>query len=175
MILSGSELQDYIKNKRLLVDPISETTLQCNGVDLRLGDRIARLKSCPDIFDMHRKNVLERYYTKETGSSFVIQPHEHFLACTHEKLRLPDNLVGFVNLRSTYTRLGFFSPCGFVEAGFSGQLTLEIIGGSFPVKVYTRDRLFHMIFAKLTTNSKTAYKGKYQNQEGVTLPILDFV
>ena len=173
MILRETELRGYIQSKRLLVEPFSEKILQYNGLDLRLGNQIARLRPCCDIFDTHDQKIFDRYYTRESDSSFIIRPHEHFLACTYEKLGLPNNLVGFVNLRSTCTRLGLFSPCGFVEAGFSGQLTVEIIGGSFPLKVYVGDRMFHIVFMVLTSETESIYKGKYQNQAGVTLPILD--
>lgn len=173
LILGSDKLQEYIKSKRLLIHPFSENTFQGNVVDLRLGDEIARLRACPYVFDTHSQAALEEYYTRERQTSFAINPRECLLVCTREKVGLPDDLMGFVNLRSTYTRLGLFSPCGVVQAGFNGQLTIEIIGGSFPLKIQAGDRMFQMVFMMVSSNSKATYKGRYQNQTGVTLPILN--
>jgi dCTP deaminase len=86
---------------------------------------------------------------------------------------MPMDLMGFVQLRSTYARLGLALPPTIIDANFSGQLTLEVLGGSFPVKIYAGDRFCHIIFAKLTSPVEKPYIGKYQLQRGVTLPIPD--
>ena len=84
---------------------------------------------------------------------------------------MPNNMIGIVGLRSSYSRLGLQMPLGFIDPGFIGQLTLEISGGSFPVLLYEGDRIFRVMFVMLNRASTKTYKGKYQNQEGVTLPI----
>ena len=81
--------------------------------------------------------------------------------------------MAFVELRSTYARLGLFIPPTIVDANFEGQLTIELVGGPFPVKLYKGDRFLHIIFAKLTSQVEKPYMGKYQGQRGVTLPKLD--
>jgi dCTP deaminase len=62
-------------------------------------------------------------------------------------------------------------PIGFIDPGFVGQLTMEIIGGSFPILLHSGDRIFHVVFAMMKQITKNAYTGKYQNQKGVALPI----
>jgi len=173
VILSGAVIRSYIRRKQLVVSPISKETVQCNGLDLSLGHEVARLRPCSSILDTRCHTIPEEYYTKEKAPSFVIHPHECILTCTKEKLGLPDDIVGFVNLRSTYARLGLLSPCGFIEAGFNGQLTVEMTGGHFPVRIHTGERIFHVVFMQLSNRSRSTYKGRYQNQVGVTLPILD--
>jgi len=165
-------LLKIIKQQRLVIEPFESSSVKCNGIDLRISEHIARLESDNEILDTHSNDV-DRYYCAEQSPSFIVFPNEHILACTHERIMLPDDIVGLVNLRSTYTRLGLTAPCGIVEAGFNGQLTLEIIGGSFPVRVYARDRVFHIMFMELTGDHRSTYRGKYQNQVGATLPILD--
>ena len=172
MIVGKSDLLRIIEKQRLVIDPFESSSVRCNGVDLSISERIVRLENDNEILDTHN-NHIDRYYSTEQSPSFVIFPNEHMLACTHERIILPNDIVGLVTLRSTYTRLGLSAPCGMVEAGFNGQLTLEIIGGSFPVRIYAGDRVFHIIFMELTGDHKATYRGKYQNQAGVTLPILD--
>ena len=172
MILGHSDLIKYIEEQRLRISPFQRENIVCNGIDLRLGPELQRLKTTQKTFDTRKKNDFSLYYEKEKGTDFVIGPHEKVLLCTLEELTLPEDIIGIVGLRSTYSRLGLNMPLGFIESGFRGQLTLEVTGGSFPLKVYSNDRIFHVVFIIVSSSSKTIYKGKYQNQKGVTLPIL---
>ncbi|MEM3437319.1 MAG: dCTP deaminase [Nitrososphaerales archaeon] len=168
MILSNLEIHKYIKEKKLIIDPYYEDTVRENGIDLRFGDEIARLKMTNLIFDPHSKNEYENFFEKEKGESFIINPNERILACTLENIELKD-LIGFVNLRSSYARIRLSLPPTIVDRGFKGQLTLHITGSSFPIKLHKGDRFFHIVLAKLTSDS-IGYKGIYLYQKGVTYP-----
>ncbi len=172
MILSDFDLWNYLNRGRIVVEPFEPSIVRENGLDLRLGDEIARMKRLEEPLDTHGGEV-SKYYTIERGESFIIRPYEHVLATTLEYIKLPSDLMAFVELRSTYARLGLFIPPTIVDANFEGQLTIELVGGPFPVKLYKGDRFLHIIFAKLTSQVEKPYKGKYQGQRGVTLPRLD--
>jgi len=73
-------------------------------------------------------------------------------------------------LRSTYARFGLYIPPTVVDAGFHGQLTIEIIGSNLPVKIYPNQRFLHLIFVKTSSPVYKPYTGKYQKQTGVTPP-----
>ena len=92
---------------------------------------------------------------------------KHFaLGCTREIFELPDDLMAFVGIRSSWARKGFSMPMTIVDAGFRGNLTLEIIrfgDADWPVG----ERFAHLIFAKLTSPS-APYRGKYDGQRGIT-------
>jgi len=75
-------------------------------------------------------------------------------------------------LRSTYARMGLSIPPTIVDAGFEGHLTIEIIGGGFPIKIYSGQGFLHIIFCKLTSPVGKPYDGKYLGQQGVTFPRL---
>jgi dCTP deaminase len=172
MILSDFDLRKCIGEKRIVIDPFAEDCLRENGVDLRLGGEIARIRSSNTLLD-YRGNVdLERYYEVEKGESFIVNPHEHILITTLERIKLPVDIMAFIELRSTYARLGLTIPPTVVDANFEGQLTVGVTGTSFPIKLYVGDRILHLIFAKLINPVSKPYLGKYQYQRGVTLPIL---
>lgn len=168
-MLSNSDIQKHIKEKRLIVDPFHEDTVRENGIDLRLGSEIARFRRTDSIFDTRNKNDYDRFFEKETVESFIINPDERILVCTLEFIELGSNLMGFVNLRSSFARVGLSLPPTIVDAGFGGQLTLHVRGGSFPVRLYAKDRFFHIVLAKLTSDS-VKYTGVYLCQRGVTYP-----
>ncbi len=173
MILSDWDIRVYIEKKLLTIDPLFPDTVRENGVDLRFGNQFCRfIKSRDHVIDTMRdpvENVLECIEVGE-DEGFVIQPLEHVLATTLEWVELPHDLIGFVNLRSTFARYSLYIPPTIVDAGFKGQLTIEIIGGSVPVKVYPKQRFLHLIFARTSSPVYRAYSGKYQSQRGVTPP-----
>ena len=88
------------------------------------------------------------------------------LGCTKEHIWMPNDLMAFVQLRSTWARKGFMIPPTVIDAGFSGMITLEIASfAAQPLPI--GERFAHVIFAKLCSPS-APYDGKYQHQTGIT-------
>jgi dCTP deaminase len=147
VILSGRDIKWYIEKGLLKIEPVEEEQFQQNGIDLILEDMIDALQNKPITY-VYRK----RFY----------------LGATREILTLPDDLCAFVTLRSTWARKGILICPTMVDAGFIGNLTVEIFaaGYSGPAPLYSR--FLHLVFAKMATPGD-AYKGKYQGQKGVTL------
>ncbi len=171
MILGDRDLRYYISKGLIIIEPFDENIIRENGVDLRLGGEIARMRNPGKVFDVRNppKDYSE-FYIIEKGDSFIINPHEHVLLTTLEYIKLPDDIMAFVNLRSTYARLGIYAPPTIVDAGFEGTLTIELVGGEFPVRLYKGERFLHLVFAKTTSPVEKPYRGKYQGQRGIMLP-----
>ncbi len=169
MILGDRDLKYYLEKGWIKIEPLSEDSIRENGVDLRVGDQIARFKNT-DIILTVDAIALPEFYIKEVGKEFVINPQEHVLLTTKESIKLPNDIMAFVNLRSSFARLGLMIPPTIVDAGFEGQLTIEILGSAFPVLIKEGTRFIHLIFAKTLTPVENPYQGKYQGQKGVTLP-----
>lgn len=169
MILSDFDLWNYIRSGRLSIKPFSEDIVRENGLDLRIGRQIARFTKAERVFDTKSSDPAE-YYSFEEGESFIIQAKEHVLLHTMEYLSLPKDLMGFVNLRSSFARIGLTIPPTIIDANFEGELTIELVGGDFPVKLYAGDRFLHVVFARLSSIVEKPYSGKYQGQRGVRLP-----
>jgi dCTP deaminase len=60
--------------------------------------------------------------------AFILHPGEFVLAATLEYFKLPTDLAGRLEGRSTWGRLGLqiHSTAGFVDPGFEGILTFEL-------------------------------------------------
>jgi len=142
MILSGRDIAWYIETGRLGVSPIQPEQFQQNGIDLILDE----VEGHPEVF-----------------SSLTF-----YLGGTRERLVLPDDLMAFVELRSTWARRGLLIPPTIVDAGFVGNLTLEVFAMNGN-RVPYGERFAHLIFAKLT-GPAVPYRGKYYGQQGVTPP-----
>lgn len=173
MALSDFDLENYIRAERLVIRPIHPDTVRENGVDLRVGDSIARLRKLDLLLDTRGEVEVDRFYELERGEEFIIRPREKVLICTMEYIELPTELMGFVELRSTFARCGLLLPPTILDGGFKGQITLEVEGSSFPIKLYKGDRFAHVVFLKLASPIGRPYAGRYQGQMGVTLPRFD--
>ncbi len=171
MILSDFDLKNYIAGGRLYIDPLFDDTIRENGVDLRIGSQIAKLVSTREVFDTRGNVDTSRFYRIIEAEEFILEADEKILITTLERVRLPSDLMGFVQLRSSFARAGLLLPPTIIDAGFDGNITIEVRGTSFPVKLYSGQRFVHIVFSKLTTPLEKPYSGKYQGQKGVTLPI----
>jgi dCTP deaminase len=88
---------------------------------------------------------------------------------------MPDDVIAICVGKSTYARLGLFVNITPLEAGWRGQLTIELTNSaSLPVRVYAGMGIAQLLFFE-GERPKVTYadrKGKYQDQTGVTLPRL---
>jgi len=168
MILGDRDLKYYLEKGLIKITPFSDEIIRENGVDLRIGTQFARLSKIDQVFEIG-KNI-EDFYTVTNSNYFIVFPHEHVLMTTMEYIELPNDVMAFVNLRSTFARLGISIPPTIIDAGFKGQLTIEIVGSEFPIKLESGQRFLHLIFAKTLTPVENPYHGKYQEQQNVTLP-----
>ena len=111
MILGDRDLLYYIRRKLIVIEPFDPSIVRENGIDLRLGRQIARMKNPGKPFDvLNPPKDYSEYYVIEEGDSFIIHPYEHVLLTTLEYIKLPEDIMAFVNLRSTYARLGIYIP-----------------------------------------------------------------
>ncbi|MEM3671333.1 MAG: dCTP deaminase, partial [Thermoprotei archaeon] len=131
----------------------------------------ARLKPMKRVFDTTGNPDNSYFFKVETTDEFVLGADEKVLVTTMEEVSLPHDLMAFVQLRSSFARTGMLIPPTIIDAGFQGNITLEVRGTSFPVRLRSGQRFAHIVFAKLTTPLQKAYSGKYQGQRGVTLPV----
>ncbi len=67
----------------------------------------------------------------------VIYPLERVLLHTLDYIEIPPNHVGFVQLRSTFARMGLIIPPTYADPGFYGTLTMEVFNtNKRPIQLY---------------------------------------
>ncbi|TXH01652.1 MAG: dCTP deaminase [Candidatus Moraniibacteriota bacterium] len=179
MVLSDRDIKDYIKKKKIgiLPAPDFKTQLGTCSLDLRLGDKFR-------VFDHSRNAFLDptkKDYTNEItteikikkGSPFIMQPGDFVLAVTMEKVRIPDDLLGRLEGRSSLGRLGIVvhSTASIFDAGWDGNCVLELGNlGRMAVALYPGMRICAMAFEQLSSPAETPYTkkkdAKYKFQAG---------
>jgi dCTP deaminase len=76
------------------------------------------------------------------------------LGITHERVRLPDDVVGRLEGKSSLGRLGLLihSTAGFVDPGWNGRLTLELANIlNLPITLYAGMLVAQISFQQLST------------------------
>lgn len=175
--LSDKSILQRILSGDIIVHPILDNTQIHGGkVDLRLDNvffLVGRFKR--PYYDPMRpvsnEESRERYVEKRVvpyGSSFVLHPNDYALAPLFEFVKLPKNILGRLDGRSSLGRLGIVvhSTAGSVDPGFSGHLVMELMNnGMLPVALYPLLRVATLIFITLTTEAERTYEGKYGSIE----------
>ncbi len=170
-MLSGNEIRRLIREGRLEIKPLDDEIIRENGVDLRIGSEVAVLLNNPEPVDPDRLGEvrLEDYYKVFRAEHFTLQPYMKVLVTTMEYIKMPPDVAALVAVRSTFARLGVSIPPTIIDAGFEGEVTIEIHGGAFPVILRRGTRFAHVAFYRVE-GEPVPYRGKYQGQRGVTLP-----
>lgn len=154
MILSDTMLIEAIRKGEIAFDPEVDLDLQVQpaSVDLRLGDSFrvynyAQTAVIDPTLDVDLDSISELVH--QHGQPFILHPGAFVLGSTLEYVRIPTNLVGRLEGRSSIGRLGVVvhSTAGFVDCGFEGNITLEISNiGKIPVALHAGMRICQLTF-----------------------------
>lgn len=92
-------------------------------------------------------------------------PDAFALASTIERFHIPHDVVAVVHDKSSLARRGLSVFNTFIEAGWSGWLTLELSNrGSEIINLPAGAPIAQMVFHRLDQPTTQPYQGKYQNQ-----------
>ncbi len=118
----------------------------------------------------------EQFVAFDRHARFLMGAGAMILGQTIETFHMPDDVMAFVYTRSTLARASNFLNVTPIEPGWRGQITLEISNiGSDPVWIYPGEGIGQIIFMQIDGRPERTYadkQGKYQNQHGVTGPIV---
>ncbi len=151
---SDSDILAAVAAGTFAAEPWHPEDLTPNGLDLRIG------------------HVLVPSQSSEPASSgvVVVPPMTRFVVGTQAALRMPPDVVGSLWIRSSFARKGVLASFGKVDAGFRGNLTIGAFYSAHePLTVNIGDRFCQIVFEPLSSPPRDGYKGKYQDQRGVTL------
>lgn len=117
MILSDRSIVRSIAEGKIVFEPpLSHWQVQPASVDVRLGREFQSPYS-----DTKIEIPMDEYQT--------LMPGECILATTMERIEVPNDLVGRVEGKSSFGRrfLMIHSTAGFIDPGFKGNITLELV------------------------------------------------
>ncbi len=191
MRLSDQGIINELIKGRIVIDPIDwendtsktikeqiEDSIQIQpaSVDLRLGNELRLYDEDLEIIDT--KDMPDPDEIRQ-GEELVLNSGEFALASTKETVKIPNDFDAEIKGRSSIGRAGsHIHTAGWVDPGFEGQVTLELINhASSPVKLYEGMRICQIIFGRLESPALIGYgdqkDSKYQHQKGATASRID--
>ena len=158
----------------LAVVPVDLAAVQASSLDVHLGNwfAIARKTRLPAV-NLNKKahiQLLMRIGMEEffvpRGDSFVIHPGDLVLGTTMEFLGLPNDVMAFVEGKSSLGRMGLFvATATQVGPGFHGVLVLELANaGTVPLELEPGMEIAQLVFQGLSSPVPKGYRGQYYCQ-----------
>lgn len=174
MVFSDKDIKEAINNGIIGIDPYFEKDVQPASVDLHLDKKLLIFNNSSAPFIDLKKELpdLNEPIIIQGDEPFIIHPGDFVLGSTLEKITIPNNMVARIEGKSSLGRLGLLihSTAGFVDPGFSGNLTLELANVSrLPITLYYGMRIGQISFQKMVSEAEKPYgspelKSRYQGQ-----------
>ena len=138
MYLAKQKINELIKNRDLVVEPLLEPDAQIGetSIDFRLGlEYLVSIQGRSAYLDASYGNTsynIEssfQYTRRNIGEPFLIHPGQIVLAVSLEYVKLPNEIGLNLTMRSSYSRMGLLMST-FVQPGYCGCLSIEILNSS---------------------------------------------
>src|SRR6202789_161642 len=170
--------------EKKMIEPFSEKQvsdgvisygLSSYGYDLRVSNEFKVFTNVNSAI-IDPKNFDERSFVSVEAESIIVPPNSFALARSVEYFRIPRDVLTICVGKSTYARCGIIVNVTPFEPEWEGFVTLEISNTTpLPAKIYANEGIAQVLFFRGEEPPEISYKdkkGKYQNQQGVTLPRL---
>lgn len=152
--ISGETIRELIKNNDLVIRPLLEPSqISPIGIDFRLGcnflisvhGREAFINtSLNDEFGEGQRDV-KRFFQesrRQLGETFILYPNQTVLASSLEYVKLPEQYLLSLYMRSSYSRLGL-TVSTIVQPGYCGCLSIELTNNNInPINLTVGARIF---------------------------------
>jgi dCTP deaminase len=149
--------------------------LSSYGYDIRVADEFKVFTNINSTV-VDPKNFDARSFVDVKADVCIIPPNSFALAKTVEYFRIPRDVLTVCVGKSTYARCGLIVNVTPFEPEWEGYVTLEISNTTpLPAKVYANEGISQVLFFQSDEVCEVSYadkKGKYQGQQGLTLPRL---
>jgi dCTP deaminase len=181
MILSDKEIKEYVK-KYKMISPFESSQkregmisygLSSYGYDFRIADDFKIFTNVNNAI-VDPKNFDSKSFINFKGKECIIPPNSFILGRSVEYFRIPRDVLGICLGKSTYARCGLVANVTPLEPEWFGYVTIEISNTTpLPAKIYANEGICQVVFIKGSQVCEVSYadkKGKYQNQQKLTLP-----
>ena len=152
------EVDRWLKENAALLG-INPDNANPHSVDICLGGHII-------VFDQWGQKVEELQL--EDGAAFTFRPGHFYLCHTAETVHVPETHTAQLWLKSSTARKGLnHLLAGYVDAGWTGQLTLEFVA-YMPAAFTIGQRIAQLQYSRLAAVPEKPYSvtGRYQGGKG---------
>ena len=163
MALSDRDIKSYVRRRALRFFPaLSPGQIGAASVDLTLSGKFWTFKkkyAAGRAVDLSRVGFQEA--TEEhRGNSITLPPGGMALGITRERITMPSDLIGTLEGRSRYARMGLavHVTSALVQPGSDNHQVLEIVNfAPFPVTIRGGMRISQIVFDRLESKTGKPY------------------
>lgn len=184
MRLSDKDIEQSLNDGKICIEPTPDSSMISGvSVDIRLGNefRVFKEHTAPYIDLSGPKDEMQKAMNSvmsdeihiADGDAFFLHPGELALAVTYESVTLPDDIVGWLDGRSSLARLGLMVhvTAHRIDPGWSGQIVLEFYNsGKLPLALRPKMTIAALNFETMSTSALRPYNkredAKYKDQKG---------
>ncbi|RJR30446.1 MAG: hypothetical protein C4576_33530 [Desulfobacteraceae bacterium] len=162
-------LSDEAIERRIysIIDPIERKdgrpkNLEASSYELKLGEEVF-LSSDKKLVRLGRERI-----------DVTIRPGDFAILLSHESVKIPDDLMALISIKTAYKNMGLVNISGFhVDPGFHGKLTFSVYNAG-PGEIILRhmETVFVIFFATLGrddgTKCQRPYNGGHQEQHTIS-------
>lgn len=162
----GSRLTDEIERRKIVI-PFEPDNIDCNSYTLCMGDEYYITPEAGFSLRKSRKKTLgsKSYFSSsenrfvDKAESFTIPPGQFAFLLSLQSVRIPDDAMGFISLRSGLKFRGLINVSGFhVDPGFEGKLIYSVFNaGPSSFSIGLGDPLFKLWLADLDGEASSDY------------------
>jgi dCTP deaminase len=177
-------LPDWQIERDIQIEPFADGTrrpgkisygVSSYGYDVRVGRRF-KIFTNAHCAVVDPKNFDPNSFVDMEGDYCLIPPNSFALGETVEYLVIPRDVIAICVGKSTYARCGIIVNVTPLEPEWRGKVTIEISNTTpLPAKIYAGEGIAQILFFRTDSPCKVSYadkQGKYQDQDGLTLPFV---
>lgn len=172
-MLSDLDLVTQLSYGNLVVEPLDKELIGPASIDLVLGGEfLVPAQGWPHTADPSVDTAGSMWESRSV-EALKIRPGQFLLGSTRESVSVGAGLAARLEGKSSLGRLGLLvhATAGFIDPGFSGQITLELSNvAPWPIMLYAGMRVAQLSVFALSSPAATPYGlargSKYQGQHG---------
>mgnify|MGYP005771158153 CR=1 FL=1 len=170
-ILSDKRIIEKIYDENISIEPFMYDHVQPASIDLTLGSVIkSPKKNVKKIIDTYENQ--EEFYDEHKISEHTLLPGDFIVSSVREKIKIPADISGFIQNRSSLARLGLdVSASSYVNPGYCGRLTITVKNNNMhAVKLHSGMRICQLVLMDVEPKASTDYgmksDAKYHGEQG---------
>lgn len=161
MILSDRDIKRMLKARKMKIEPLEPGQIGPASVDLTLSDEWYFFRDVYEgrVVDL-KKTGFQTAFRMRKAREITLATGQMCLAKTVERIVLPADIMGKLEGRSRYARMGLIihMTSALVQPGSDNRQVLEIANlAPFPVKLHAGMRISQVVFERLESGTEKPY------------------
>ncbi len=155
---SSETLTERVQTENL-IEPFNSENIKFSSYELRVGN---------EAFISSNNDGIKK--TLKSGEQFTIPPGQFGLLISEEKVKVPNDAIGFISIKASTKFAGLINVSGFhVDPGFEGKLKFAVYNaGSRNIALTQGTNLFMLWFSCLDRKTSKTYHGEHADQINLT-------